>query len=99
MDLHSDDESDATPSKGKGKGKAGSKCKCGSTAHKYISHRKCPLNKKSRTTAVVCETSSTDTGNEESEDEYGAGLCTCNLLRGGTHQRSCPLNPRNFSTH
>ena len=80
-DDYSDDESDATLSKGKGKEKAGSKCKCGSTLPKYISHRKCPLNKKSRTTAVFCETSS-DTGNEESEDEYRAGLCMCNLLRG-----------------
>jgi len=75
-DEYTDDESDAVPSKGKGKGKATSKYKCGSTLHKYISHRKCPLNKKSRTTVAVCETSSTDTGSEESEDEFEAGMCT-----------------------
>jgi len=85
------DDTSAVHSKGKASSSKLSKCKCGSTQHKYISHRKCPLNKKAQ--VPVCETSSTDT--EKSEDE--GNLCTCESLR-GTHQRSCPLNPRNIST-
>ena len=88
-----DDETSATRSKGKASSSKLSMCKCGSTQHKYISHRKCPLNKKTR--VPVCETTTTATDTEC--DEREVGLCTCPSLRGGTHQQSCPLNPRNIS--
>ena len=88
-----DDETSATRSKRKDSSSKLSMCKCGSTQHKYISHRKCPLNKKTR--VPVCETTTTATDTEC--DEREVGLCTCHSLRGGTHQRSFPLNSRNIS--
>jgi len=81
--------------------KSDKKCKCGSTKHKYISHHKCPLNKKNNQPCVRRDTdnsgSTTDTcdsDDTESAEEMTGYFCTCGSAR--THSRSCPLNPQNY---
>ena len=61
------------------------KCKCGSATHRITSHSDCPLNKNRQ---VRFDDEST-----ASETEI---ICTCGSER-GTHNRSCPLNPRNLT--
>lgn len=73
------------------------KCKCGSSEHRYTSHRLCPLNKKKQV-SVESDTSSHDSHHISSntEEEISHLLCKCSSDR-ATHIRSCPLNPRNIA--
>ena len=67
------------------------KCKCGSTSHKYTSHHECPMNKKKRQIQLEDDDATTPT-----EEELAEVFCTCRSQR-ATHNRSCPLNPRNIA--
>jgi len=76
------------------------KCKCGSMSHRYTSHRECPLNKRKQQeiedngiTNEATSGGSTATSSEEVSDEAS---CKCKSDR-ASHQRNCPLNPRNIN--
>ena len=76
------------------------KCKCGSTEHYRTSHRLCPLNKKKQVAPIVQTVTSIHqaSSNSDTEEELANLFCTCGSST-VTHNRSCPLNPRNCIAH
>ena len=96
--LSDDDGSDATLNEGTATSTNTSeknKCKCGSTSHKCISHRECPLNKNKRQIHDSDEMDDVD-DITSTDKELAEIFCTCKS-QWGTHSRSCPLNPRNIT--
>ena len=76
------------------------KCKCSSTSHRYSSHRECPLNKKKQQetedVGITIEATSGGPKATSSEEVSDKASCICKSDR-ASHQRNCPLNPRNIT--
>ena len=85
-DDEDEDNVESTEQHGSKASTAVRKCKCGSSDHRYTSHCDCPLNKKH---AAPEDTDDSTWSTDHSAEEQ---VCTCGSR---THNRSCPLNPRN----
>ena len=70
------------------------KCKCGSSEHRYTSHRLCPLNKKKQVSVESDTSSHHVSSNSDTKEEISLLFSNCGSDR-ATLSRSCPLNPRN----